>query len=232
MSQFNERLYTTQDLGFAKGADNTAAGTLADVVNAGTSLIRFTNASQINSFVAGLSGKVLRISNASAGNIVIADETGATAANRIRTGTGANLTLAVNASIDLWYDPTATRWKAVGIPGSGGGGSSGFVVYTTESITAGGTISLSATDPFQLRPIQGSGGQVTASVTPFGTSAPLDGTEIVLYGVSDTLGVGLVSNDANYGLMLKGDTTLLKGDTLRVQWLSAVTRYIEIARNK
>jgi hypothetical protein len=42
------------------------------------------------------------------------EDTGATAANRILTGTGANVDIAAGASVHLAYDSTESRWRVIG----------------------------------------------------------------------------------------------------------------------
>lgn len=78
------------------------------------------------------------LTNATGADVTVKNDTGATAANRIYTGTGANITLANQASICLVYDNTSSRWKVVG--GSGSSSTSGLsswatsTPYTTTSI--------------------------------------------------------------------------------------------------
>lgn len=114
MTLLQERLRTTKDLITDRGADNTTAGTLSDVSTTGTSFLRFTLATVINSFAGGVTGKHLTIVNANGVGISIVNNSGGTAVNRILTGTGANIVLASGASIDLRYDDAASRWRVVG----------------------------------------------------------------------------------------------------------------------
>lgn len=120
MTLFQERLRTTKDFITDRGADNTTAGTLSDVSTTDTSFLRFTLATVINSLAGGVTGKHLTIVNANSVGISIVNDSGGTEANRILTGTGANITLAVGASIDLVYDDGAFRWRVVGsVSGTG-----------------------------------------------------------------------------------------------------------------
>ena len=55
-----------------------------------------------------------RLINVSANPILIGNEDAASAAaNRIRTGTGGDLTLGPDAALDLWQDIVTNRWRVV-----------------------------------------------------------------------------------------------------------------------
>lgn len=149
MAEFAERLRAVQDFGLKRGTDNSSSGTLSDVANSGTSYIRFTAATQINSFVAGFDAKILVIKNASGGNISIANETGGTAANRIVTGTGAGITLANTATLTLIYDSGASRWSVInGTSTGGGGGSTDLVSANIVSSNLSISIDTTLVKPF------------------------------------------------------------------------------------
>lgn len=72
-----------------------------------------TDASRnITGIAGGVANRELRIVNAGAQDIVLQDQnTGSTAANRIITGTGADITLAAGDIALLWYDDTTDRWR-------------------------------------------------------------------------------------------------------------------------
>lgn len=60
----------------------------------------------------GEQGRFLCVINVGANNIVINNQSvSSTAANRIITGTGANITMAANDVMKLYYDSTTTRWR-------------------------------------------------------------------------------------------------------------------------
>lgn len=102
----------------------TVTGANATMSSPTTPFVRLTNASltSIDMISVPTDGQVITVENATGNSITINNNTGGTAANRILTGTKANLTLADEASIVLQYDPTETRWMVIG--GSGAGGSS------------------------------------------------------------------------------------------------------------
>lgn len=55
------------------------------------------------------------IENVGSNNIILADQdTGSAAANRIITGTGADITIPPSGSVDMQYDNTTDRWRVIG----------------------------------------------------------------------------------------------------------------------
>ena len=224
MTLLQERLRTTKDFVTDRGADVATSGTLSDVSTTGTSFLRFTGASAINSLAGGVTGKHLLLTNANSTDISIVNDSGGTAANRILTGTGGNINLGPAASLLLAYDDAASRWRVIG--GSGGGG------YTSSAqITlAGGASVTGVTSGFNKIRVQGNSAAVTLSATPFGTTAPLDGTEVVLVGNSNTNTVSLTHTDSAKGFVGNGNVTLYKGSTLVVIYDASLDRWLEKSR--
>jgi hypothetical protein len=105
----------------------------------------------------------------------------------------------------------------------------GIVVVANQNITNGGQIAL---DPAadQVLKVTGSGGAVTASITPFSGSVA-DGSIVRLEGQDNTNTVTLVHNDAAGGCILNGNATLGKQDTLHLRYDASDDRYIELGRN-
>lgn len=68
----------------------------------------------VDMITAGAEGQFLVLSNRTGGSVVIYNDTGATAANRIFTGTGGAISLENNSSLTLVYNITAQRWMIVG----------------------------------------------------------------------------------------------------------------------
>lgn len=90
-----------------------------------TSFVRLTasaNLVSINGIPAGTTGDQRIIVNLTGASVTINNDTGATAGNRILTGTGANIKIKNNGSIQVQYDVTQSRWFIIG----GVGGSSGI----------------------------------------------------------------------------------------------------------
>lgn len=116
----NTGLDTSSGLATRRG-DNAglANGANADVNTAGRSFTKFTGAAttaEVNSLNGGLDGKHLTIYNSTAGPITVRDETAGlgTAANRIRTTTGATRTIAIKGAMNLRYDSGTSFWLEVG----------------------------------------------------------------------------------------------------------------------
>jgi len=120
--------------GFYKGAsaNDTATGSNVTLTLPATSTVRLTDGSlsSVDMIPAGVSEQFLKLVNATGGQVTINNDTGGTAANRVLTGTGSNLTLEDEASLLLRYDATEARWMVVG--GSGSGGGAGVFNYIEE----------------------------------------------------------------------------------------------------
>lgn len=106
-------------------------------------VVRLTNTSlaSISGIPAGLAGQQIIVENQTGNSVnVNNNDAGATAANRIFTGTGGAASMAANASFQFVYDVTTARWMLVGGTGSGSGsGGSGknylSAVTTSQSST-------------------------------------------------------------------------------------------------
>lgn len=133
----------TGALALKKGTDYSTVGTTNDWNPGNTSLVRLTGATAqtITGITGGVDGKVLTIINAgSAAASLTNQDVLSTAANRIITGTGSNLSLAVDASISLVYDSGASRWRVVGGTGSGSSNAS----VTLGNFATGGVVGTAA----------------------------------------------------------------------------------------
>lgn len=87
----------------------------------GTTMQRITTGTGDIQMVAGpTEGKVYILVNETGSDRTIKNDTGATAANRIYTGSGADLTLKSQAAVTIIYNSGLSRWVVAG--GSGGGG--------------------------------------------------------------------------------------------------------------
>jgi len=89
-------------------------------------LFRLTGASAqtINSLAGGADGRIISLVNAGANAATLLNDDGATgtASMRIITGTGANLSIAPGAGVQLAYDSASSRWRVVGGSATAGGG--------------------------------------------------------------------------------------------------------------
>jgi hypothetical protein len=110
-----------------RATNNTSTGTVTALTTTGTSAIRLTSSTTITlqGIGNGVNGKILRITNLTNNGLLVVNESGsATAANRIITGTGADITIPNNNTFALVYDSTTQRWRVVaGATSSGAGGS-------------------------------------------------------------------------------------------------------------
>lgn len=106
-----------------------------------------------------------------------------------------------------------------------------WTVSTVQTVSASGTLTYSTTDLNQVLTVAGNAGAVSASNTPFGSSAPTNATTVRLIGTNDTNTVGFQYADVNYGILLNGDVSLGKGDVLELMWNTELSRWIEISRN-
>lgn len=107
------------------------------------------------------------------------------------------------------------------------------VNVSTELVIADGSdITLDETKGEHIVPCRGSGGAITLSSTPFGSSGNwVNGTKVVIIGTSDSDSVGLSFNDADYGAILNGDKTLARFETVTLVYVSSLLRWIETGAN-
>lgn len=132
----NLTLANTKHIEVQAATDSTTTGSNASLTAFTGGLIRLTNASLVSlaNIPAGANGQQLEIVNRTGASVTIVDDASAvgTAANRIYTGSGQNITLANNASLRLDYDSTSARWQIVG--GSGGSGTATSAVDNVFNI--------------------------------------------------------------------------------------------------
>jgi microcystin-dependent protein len=104
--------------GLSDIADNNSTGNQPAVPSQNISIIRFTNNTPptIQGIADGYNTKLLIISYVGlTGQMIIQnDSPSASAANRIITGTGGDISLNFGASLWLYYDGTSSRWRVVG----------------------------------------------------------------------------------------------------------------------
>lgn len=97
-----------------KQTNDTATGANA-TLTASSGTIRLTDAglTSIDMIPAGIKGRQIKLINATGVDITINNNTGGTAADRILTGTKANIVLPDESSILLEYDSTESRWMVI-----------------------------------------------------------------------------------------------------------------------
>lgn len=130
--QNNKVLFSTENNTALTGSDQ-------DLSPGRDQIIKVTNASlsSIRSVSPAVQGFLILVNGTGATVTIKNESSGATAANRIVTGTGVDLSVKDGASIILAYDTNSTRWRVTGGSGSGSGGSSGLNVCLSPNDTAG-----------------------------------------------------------------------------------------------
>jgi hypothetical protein len=222
-----DNLLLSKLLALSQAADAATTGTDAALTAPTKVNMLLTNGSLVSIATipapSGSAPSLLVLSNKTGVDITVKDETGATAANRIKTGTGATITISNNASVMLVYDGVNTRWNVVGGTGSGGA----LDVGATQSIAAAGTITVSSIKARQLIPVAGNAGAQTAATTPFGAGPFINGTEVELVGTDDDNTLSISYNDAANGCVGSFETiTLAKNERARFVYVSALARFI------
>ena len=163
--------------------------------------------------------------NATGSAVTIVNDATATAANRIITGNGSDITVSNTGSVWLFYDATSSRWRIIG--GSGGGGS--ITVGSDLTMTASDTLAISLISLNQTYRVQGNSGAITMATAPFGASDPLDGTLIELIGNSDADPVSITAADSANGCVGNfGTLTLHKYERAAFRYNSSMDRYIYV----
>lgn len=126
-------LKVTETLKMLEQVDSSTTGS-GQSLSPTKSVLKVTNASlvSINNIANPADGKFLGLINGTGALVTILNDVGGTAANRIKTGTGADLTLDPGASIILIYDNDASRWQVFGGSGGAGGGGGGSLQWIEQ----------------------------------------------------------------------------------------------------
>ena len=190
---------------FLLGSDYTTIGSQPDVAINTASTIRYNGGSAATFYgiVAGTNGQVIHLHNASNSILTLSNQSGseATAANKIITGSGADLAIASNSSVIMQYDSSASRWRVIG--GSGGAtpaGATGQVQYNSgsNSLAAGNNFTfLSASNELVVGTGAASPVATTGTVAAFAVNVI---PQAVSYTTSAS-GGGLTFNTAATGQM-------------------------------
>jgi len=116
--------------------DSTTTGSNATLTTPGKMILRLTNASLVSIEMISpvVNNLFFVVVNKTGATITLKDNTGATASQRILTGTGTDLSMTNDSTVWLVYDTTSARWVVVGGSGGGASGRAG-----NDSITNGAT---------------------------------------------------------------------------------------------
>ena len=205
---------------------NIATAASITALNADAALVNFTGttATSLKGIDAtGLTKAIVLHNNSTASITLENEDAGASAANRFKLPDSAAIIITPGNSVELFYSDADSRWKIK----SSAGGSGGYSVTAVESISASGNISLSTTVKRQLRHVQGNAAAVTTATTPFGSSAPQDGTEITLVGNHDDNSVSIPFNDAAKGCVGNfGTIEITKYKVVSFIYSASLDRYV------
>ena len=123
MAELRQRLGIDQEMDVSQFTDSTS-GVVTALAASGKSTIAVTAATAIQGIVSSGYSQALFLINATGSAILLQNNNaGASAANRILTGLGADLTIPADGEVMLQYDPSALRWR---VAGSGAQGPQGF----------------------------------------------------------------------------------------------------------
>lgn len=122
MTELNQPLTEDKNFNIAPSNDATS-GVVTALSASGKSNIRLTAASTIQGISGGIAGQFLVLTNATSSPITIANaNAGASSANQILTGLGADMIMRIDQSFLFEYDGTTLKWR---LPGSGSQGPQG-----------------------------------------------------------------------------------------------------------
>ena len=194
-------------------ADDTATGSNAVLAAVNDSVVRLTNASlvSIDEISAGHDGQQVVLVNATTVPLLVNNNTGATTANRILTGTGAEIELLPDANLIVVYDATTAKWRIVGGTGSGGGGVQGIVSGNNSTFDATIGDWVSYADAAGSLPVDGTGGSPNITVVRTSTLGEVQngkGSLKVSKGAFDRQGEG-ISLDLEVPRYLRGQSSLI-----------------------
>jgi hypothetical protein len=83
----------------------------------------------------------------------------------------------------------------------------------------------------QIYLLEGDGGAATLNTLPFDVTNISEDVEVILVGKSNTNTVTIAHNDVADGAILNGNATLEQYFILRLKYITALNRFIEISRN-
>lgn len=176
-------------------------------------------------------GKVLALINGVGASITLKNDAGGTAANRIITGTGVDLTVLSGASVLLSYDTDSSRWRVIG--GSGGGtGTTTGTRQTGTSISAGTQLSPTPSQASDFFVVGNGGPVIVTHATPLATSGMAVGQKARITGTSDA---NTVQYDNGNNLVLtRGSAVLGKDQSVEFEYMGTDgtnAAWVETGRN-
>lgn len=214
---------------FYQSETNAAATGAAASLTVAKLIQVLTNASltSINNIASPTAGQILILMNQTGASVTVTNDSGGTAAERIKTGTGLDLLFKNNASLFLAYDTVTSRWQVVG----GAGGSDATDTSSLALAASGGTIAVTTGILDQVVRVQGNSVEAVLSSTPF-SGTPTNLTLMTLIGVSDDYPVTVPYNDGANGCVGNFDQAtgivLYTYQTARFRYISAISRWVYV----
>lgn len=229
LKTFDAGLISSGRVAFTSVANSVATGANAAVTNPTRSFVRLTNASLTSIGTIGAAsadGTLAVLVNSTGSAFTIVNEYApGTAADRIITGTGADITVEIGASVFIAYDLTNSRWRVIG--GSGGSirkinnaWSSPLTVIAATGIALG--TERKDVDWY----IQGSSGRVDITANPQISAGQVDGQRICFIGKDDA---NTVLFENGNGLRLNDSRELGLGQILCVRWAEGASTWHEMS---
>lgn len=124
--QYNGAAWQNDKTSYTTQADAATTGSNQDITPSIDQIIRFTQGSlfSIRSIAPAIQ-QVITLVNGQASQVItlVNESAGATAANRIVTGTNSDFSIGVGQAVQLVYDSSGTRWRVAGAASSGGSSS-------------------------------------------------------------------------------------------------------------
>lgn len=176
--------------------------------------------------------------NAGSTNYLGVDVNGISTTNFVGTGTAGavrvhNLTTAQKNALTpaagmIVYDTTLTRMECYV---NGSWGACTRPVLSTQTPTAGSSLTLDLTVPVQRIRLTPASAISLSTTVPFGSSAPVDGAIIIAVGTSDTNTVTFTASDTAKGIW-DYDITLGRGDIATFIYSATDDRYYYLSTGK
>lgn len=169
-----------QQINSPEQVDAASTGSNATLPSITSSAIKLTNGSlvSIDGIPAPANGNILNLINKTGVSITINNETGATAANRIVTGTSSNISMADGSMLNLYYSISVSRWYVTNGATSAGtlgvtSGGTGLTSTTLGSLLIGSTTNAYASLPIGASTyvLTSNGSTATWQVPASGTSS-------------------------------------------------------------
>jgi len=179
--------------------NNTQAGTALTISNTRV-VVHLTGAVVSIAGVTNLLDSLIIIENLTGASFSVLNENAGAAANdRIITGTGADITVANNQSLLVYYCSLQSRWRVIGGTGSGSGSGVGAMVTKTANYT------VLSTDNGAMILVDATSGAFSITLT--GVTS-ISGFEITIKKIDDTVNAVTLQTTASFPEFNQGTSVL------------------------